>query len=130
MHSVTGKLISHSHSGQNLHTIVLSSASELRTRRVRSLTLKTICGAGCPKLKPPEYLVLRVFTWWHDKNSTRLQAGQVVSTSSVSAMLMSLRLTSGALHKVLSVKAMDMEVKKSDDESSKDSISVLQIEVP
>ncbi|KAI6111445.1 hypothetical protein F5141DRAFT_1063717 [Pisolithus sp. B1] len=63
------------------------------------------------------------------QNSTRLWAGQVASTSTVSAMLVSLRLTSGALHKVLSVKAMDMEVKKSDNESSKDSISVLQTEV-
>ncbi|KAI6111140.1 hypothetical protein F5141DRAFT_1063496 [Pisolithus sp. B1] len=54
-----------------------------------------------------------------DKNSTRLWAGQVVSISSEAK----------GPEPVLSVKAMDMEVKKSDDESSKDSISVSQIEV-
>ncbi|KAI6094418.1 hypothetical protein F5141DRAFT_1069617 [Pisolithus sp. B1] len=140
--------------GKNLRTIVLSSDSELRIQR------KAIREAGCPKSKSKvfqstwyisitqkrEYVArgaiqsgqrreyghwaARAFTWWRDKNSTRLRAGQVVSISSERRDLnRKSRGTSSTAQLVLSVKAMDMEVKKSDDESSKDSISVSQIEV-
>ncbi|KAI6100000.1 hypothetical protein EV401DRAFT_1894706 [Pisolithus croceorrhizus] len=106
VHSVTGKLVNHGQSGQNLRTIVLSSDSEFRIQR------KAIREAGCPKSKSKvfqstwyisitqkrEYVArgtiqsgqrreyghwaARAFTWWRDKNSTRLRAGQVVSISS------------------------------------------------
>ncbi|KAI6169903.1 hypothetical protein EDD17DRAFT_1502793 [Pisolithus thermaeus] len=65
------------------------------------------------ELRAIQLMIARAFTWWHDKNSTMLWAGQLVSISR----------TLSTAQLVLSMKAMDMEVKKSDDKSSKDLIS-------
>ncbi|KAI6112808.1 hypothetical protein F5141DRAFT_1063152 [Pisolithus sp. B1] len=172
MHTVTGKLISHGHSGRNLRTIGLASNSEFRIQRVleiesplvhfgtvpsvvesllrpvaayslfqqrvRSLTLtrqvqELFSGKASiwtPQIEAqdiPEYLVYKHNTI--ERNSTRLRAGQVASTSSEQRELSCKSEELRPLHGLLNVKAMDMEVKKSDDESSKDSISVLQTEV-
>ncbi|KAI6124992.1 hypothetical protein EDD16DRAFT_1517243 [Pisolithus croceorrhizus] len=106
--------------------------------------LKAICEAGCPKSNPKilqSVWYMSIMQKGEDVGGRTVQfsqrgqqgrwAGQVASTSSKRRYLnhKSLRKLVHCAH-VLSVKAMDDGVKKSDDDSSKNWSLVLQVGVP